>query len=95
MEFERLAFDAALRALDKQETLLDELRSRTGALLAASALAASFLGGAAFKNPSPLLAAIALLAFVISIGASVFILLPKRDRFTFSILAALVSGKIF
>jgi len=85
MEYERLAFDAALRALDKQETLLDELRSRTGALLAASALAASFLGGAAFKDPSPALAAIALLAFVSSIGSSVFILVPKRDRFTFSL----------
>jgi len=41
MEYERLAFDAALRALDKQESVLDELRSRTGVLLAASALAAS------------------------------------------------------
>ena len=56
MEYERLAFDAALRALDKQEALLDELRGRTGALMAASALA-----------------------------ASVFILVPRRDRFTFSI----------
>src|SRR4051794_32524508 len=69
MEYERLAFDAALRALDKQEALLDELRSRTGALLAASALAASFLGGEAFKDPSPVPAAVALIAFVTSIGA--------------------------
>jgi hypothetical protein len=85
MEFERLAFDAALRALDKQEALLDELRSRTGALLAASALAASFLGAEAFKDPAPALAAIALLAFVGSIAASVFILVPRRDHFTFSL----------
>jgi hypothetical protein len=85
MEFERLAFDAALRALDKQEALLDELRSRTGALLAASALAASFLGAKAFKDPAPGFATLALVAFVSSIGASVFILVPRRDRFTFSL----------
>jgi hypothetical protein len=85
MEYQRLAFDAALRALDKQEALLDELRSRTGALLAASALAASFLGGEAFKDPSPVPAAVALIAFVTSIGASVFILVPRRDGFTFSL----------
>jgi hypothetical protein len=85
MEYERLAFDAALRALDKQEALLDELRSRTGALLAASALAASFLGGEAFKDPSPVLATVALLGFVSSIGASVFILVPRGDQFTFSL----------
>lgn len=79
-EFEKLAHDAALRGLDKQEGLLEELRSRTGVLLAASSLAASFLGQQAFRDPSPrALAIIALAAFVISIGASVFILLPKKN----------------
>ena len=42
--YERLAYEAAQRALDKQERLIDELRSRTGLLLAAASLAASFLG---------------------------------------------------
>ena len=50
--FERLAYEAAQRALDKQERLLEELRSRTGLLLAAASLAASFLGREAFDgNP--------------------------------------------
>jgi hypothetical protein len=40
----RLAYEASLRSLDKQEELLGELRSRTGLLLAASSVAASFLG---------------------------------------------------
>ena len=53
--------------------------------MAASGLAASFLGAEAFKDPAPGLAAVALLAFVASVGASVFILVPRRDRFTFSI----------
>jgi len=60
-EFEKLAYEAALRSLDKQEGLLEELRARTGVLLAASSLAASFLGQQAFKSPSPHGLAIAVL----------------------------------
>lgn len=79
-EFEHLAYEAALRSLDKQERLLEELRARTGVLLAASSIAASFLGQEAFLHPRPAaLAVLALAAFVASIGASVFILLPKKD----------------
>ncbi len=79
-EFEKLAYEAAQRGLDKQEGLLEELRSRTGVLLAASSLAASFLGQQAFRHPHPRGFAIAaLVAFVISITASVFILLPKKN----------------
>ncbi len=78
--FEQLAYEAALRSLDKQERLLEELRARTGVLLAASSLAASFLGQKAFQQPSPqALAFVALAAFVASIGASVLILLPKQN----------------
>lgn len=79
-EFERLAYEAALRGLDKQEGLLEELRTRTGVLLAASSLAASFLGQQTFQSPSPRgMAIVALVAFVVSIAASVFILLPKKN----------------
>jgi hypothetical protein len=79
-DFERLAYEAALRSLDKQEGLLDELRARTGVLLAASSIAASFLGQQALQGPNPRgLMFAALLAFVVSIGADVFILLPKQD----------------
>jgi hypothetical protein len=78
-EFERLAYEAALRGLDKQEAQLEELRARTGMLLFASSLAASFLGQQAFRNPHPrVLAVAALLAFVVSMGISVFILIPKE-----------------
>ena len=48
--YERLAYEAAQRALDKQERLLEELRGRTGLLLAAASLAASFLGREAFDE---------------------------------------------
>lgn len=79
-EFEKLAYEAALRGLDKQEGYLEELRARTGVLLAASSLAASFLGQQAFRHPNSRgLVLVALLAFVVSIGAGAFILLPKKN----------------
>jgi len=79
-DLERLAYEAALRALDKQEGLLEELRARTGILLAASSLAASFLGRDAFQDPgSTAVAILALAAFVVSVAASVYILMPKRE----------------
>jgi hypothetical protein len=49
-DLERIAYESAVRALDKQETVLEELRARTGVLLAASSLAASLLGGRAFDD---------------------------------------------
>ncbi|HEX6602798.1 MAG TPA: hypothetical protein VF030_09175 [Solirubrobacterales bacterium] len=79
-EFEKLAYEAALRSFDKQESYLEELRARTGILLAASSIGASFLGQQAFQEPNPPgLVVAALMAFVVSIGANVFILLPKQD----------------
>lgn len=79
-DFERLAYEASLRALDKQERLLEELRARTGILLAASSLAASFLGREAFDDSgSTVFVVLALAAFAVSIAASVYILMPKRN----------------
>lgn len=75
----RLSYEAALRSLDKQDELLTELRARTGLLLAASSLAASFLGRPALERAEPVLIVLALGAFAVSIGASVYVLLPKKD----------------
>lgn len=78
-EFEKLAYDAALRSLDKQERLLEELRARTGVLLAASSVAITLLGQQAFRGPGGnVLTAIGLAAFVVSISGSVLILLPRN-----------------
>ena len=88
-EFEQLAYEAAQRALDKQERLIEELRSRTGLLLAAASLAASFLGREAFaEDPKRWLAALALLAFLVAVAASVYVLMPKRDKFVFSLVGS-------
>lgn len=74
---EKLAFSLSLRSLEHQEATLDDLRSRTGTLLAASALVASFLGSRVLEDGLGVLAVLALLAFLISILASVYVLLPK------------------
>jgi hypothetical protein len=81
-DLERLAYDNAIRALDKQEKLLEELRARTGVLLAAASLAASLLGGQAFDDVRPVTLLItALAAFALSFGASLFVLLPRSFIF--------------
>lgn len=87
--YERLAYEAAQRALDKQERLIDELRSRTGLLLAAASLAASFLGREAFAgHPKSGLAILALTTFLVAVAASVYVLLPKSGKFIFAMVGA-------
>ena len=77
-DLEKLAYDSALRALDKQERLVEELRARAGIVLAASSLAVTFLGGRGFGGPGPVaLAAVAMLSFVVSVSAVAFVLLPR------------------
>ena len=79
-DFERLAYEAALRGLDKQEGLLDELRTRANTLLAVSSLAVSVLGREALGSAdSKALTIAALAALVVSVAASVFVLLPKKQ----------------
>lgn len=93
-ELERLAYDVSVRTLDKQEALLAELRSRTGVLLAASSLATSFLGQEAFRRPSLVAMLVIVCAFVLSIGACVFILLPT-SRFIFSLVGPSVYEQLY
>jgi hypothetical protein len=73
-----LAFDQALRSLARQEASLDELRSRTGTLVAAAAIAASFLGASAASNGFGLAGTLGIFAFIASGTLSLVILLPFR-----------------
>lgn len=80
---EQIAYDNALRALDKQEKVLEDLRARTGMLLAAASLAVSLLGNNAFQGSRPVLVVvIALAAFVLTFATSLFVLLPRQFVFT-------------
>jgi hypothetical protein len=90
-----LAYDANLRALDKQEGLLEELRSRTGVLLGASSLATSFLGQRAFVGSAPVAPAIvAVAAFVLCVASSVYLLLPK-ESLVFSLVGRAVYERLY
>jgi hypothetical protein len=91
----RLAFEASVRSLDKQERLLDELRARTGLLLAASSLAISFVGRPVFQEADTLVLVLGLLAFAISIAASVYVLLPKPAKFVFSLEGSAVFEQLY
>lgn len=94
-ELERIAYESAVRALDKQEKVVEELRARTGILLAASSLAASLLGTSALDDGHPFgLILLALAAFVVSLACSLFVLLP-REGFVFAINGPEVYERLF
>lgn len=79
-ELEELAYELGLRALEQQERVLEELRARTGVLLAATALVASFLGGRALTtDTTPWLALSGVAAAVLSILVAVYLLAPKSN----------------
>jgi hypothetical protein len=90
-ELERLAYEVSLKALERQENVVDELRSRTGTLLAASSLSASFLGARALDHPGATwLGLIALGLFGVSVGSAIYVLLPRTE-----LILALKGSRIF
>jgi hypothetical protein len=76
---ETTAYELARAALSQQESALVELRSRTGTLLSASSIAASFLGARAIERAGlGVLTVLALASFAASVLLSVYALVPKR-----------------
>ncbi|HET7590382.1 MAG TPA: hypothetical protein VFK14_09425 [Solirubrobacterales bacterium] len=75
----------ARRAIGVQVAALDELRARTGLLLAAASLSGSFLGAAAAKHQSSLgvVGVIAIVAFGLGVGSCIRVLWPKNRGWTF------------
>lgn len=75
---EKTSYDLAVRALNQQEQALTELRARTGTLLTASSLIASFLGAQAItRHGLADWVVLALMAFGVSVALSIYVLLPK------------------
>ncbi len=81
-----LSYAAGVRALDLQERAIDQLRARTGILLAATSLTASFLGAQTVQHANGLgtLGGLALVSLVASVGLCTYVLLPKQG-FVFSL----------
>lgn len=87
---QELTYELSLGALNQQESSLNELRSRTGVLLAATAIAIALLGGRVLDDGARTaidLAGVALAIF--SFLLSVFVLAPK-SRYVVTIDAAAV-----
>lgn len=73
-----VSYDLSLRALNHQEGVLNELRARTGTLLAASSLVASFLGAqAATTTGLSWLFVLGLVAFAITVLGGLYVLIPR------------------
>ena len=91
-----LSYDAGIRGLDLQERAVEQLRARTGVLLAASSLTASFLGAQTIQHESGLnvLSALALISLAVSVLFCVYVLLPKQV-FEFSLNAPQVYEALF
>ena len=87
-DFSDVAYDASLRAVDDQASVLDGLRSRAGTVLAAAALVSSFLGGQALRVSQHLsiwsLTTTAIAAFVVSAVLTLVVLWPFKFRFNLS-----------
>jgi hypothetical protein len=81
-----VAYQTAVHALELQERAVEQVRSRTGILLAATSLTASFLGAETLRGSSDVgtLEGLALAALVFSIVGCLYITVPK-GRFVFSL----------
>lgn len=77
-KLEQEAHRIAAQALNQQEQALTELRARTGTLLTAASLIASFLGGQALASDGlSAWVVLALVAFGVSVVLCIYVLLPK------------------
>src|SRR5262245_4856780 len=81
----KLSYELSLRTLSQQEAALNELRARTGTLIAAASIVASFLGGTAIaKHGLDAWSVLALASFVGSTALAIWVLLP-REHLIFSV----------
>jgi hypothetical protein len=79
---EEITYEAGRHALADQEALVSGIRSRTGTLLAAHALVASFLGSATLRAQGLRAAGwIALVTLVLGLVAAAVLLSPWRLKF--------------
>jgi hypothetical protein len=77
---EEIAYQESVRALEMQSRTLDELRSRTGLLLAAASVVTSFLGAEVLRRDGvTTVAVLAILVFIGVVVLALLIVLPWRD----------------
>jgi hypothetical protein len=81
----RLAFEESIRALTLQSAVLDDLRSRTGILLTAASLTATFVGSRALDEGFSAWTLVALALFLATGGFCLRVLWPSENwQFSFN-----------
>lgn len=80
-----LLLEQVTRGLIQQVASLDDLRNRAGTVVAAPSLASSFLGATVLRDthlpaPAVFFAVLALVTLVVTVGATIYILLPRSWR---------------
>jgi hypothetical protein len=79
---EEITYEAGRSALADQESLVSGIRQRTGTLLAANAIVASFLGATTIRDQGlQFLGWIAVLALVLALVVAAVLLAPWRLKF--------------
>ena len=76
-ERKKLAYDESIRALSLQGVVLDDLRGRTGILLTAASLTATFIGSRALDHGFTTWTRLALAFFLASGGFCLGVLWPR------------------
>jgi hypothetical protein len=90
----KLAYDEAVRAIEGQREAVDEIRTRSGVLLSATAIVTGFLGPPALQGGPTLVAWVAAGLLVASVAMAVYVLLPT-DGWRFAVgTKLLLSGYI-
>lgn len=79
---EEIVYEAGRHALAEQERVVAGIQQRAGALLAAHALAASFLGAPSLRSGLEFAGVVALVAFVVGLVAGTTLLAPSTARFS-------------
>jgi hypothetical protein len=80
---DEIIYEQAQKALEQQERQVNELRQRTGTLLAAAALTASFFGAAAVGHDGIVAPVVlAAVALVVTVLSGLYVLYPHRLEFS-------------
>jgi hypothetical protein len=80
---EEFSYQLTAGALAEQERAVAALRTRAGTVLAAASVSGSFLGTGVVHGSLDVWAVLALIAFVLCLGAAIYVLLPHQLVFAF------------
>jgi hypothetical protein len=80
---EEFSYQLTAEALREQERAVAALRTRAGTVLAAASVSGSFLGTKVSHGSLDVWAVLALIAFVLCVGAAIYVLLPHQLVFAF------------